>query len=175
MDISESLSSATKIKEVLEAFPKHKRLPPIEEFYPVRRLLEARREILMKCIPFLNKVGKEIKMYVEEFGDKFFENIESRKNYIEGKLQESKAEKENQNKKIQLIQEIEKLEKSAPPSLEKITFDEDRSMDIIEYLHEHSYDINYELKDVLKDLVGLTYDKSCSNKAESYEKIISLL
>lgn len=175
MDISESLNSAAKVKAVLEAFPRHKRLPPIEEFYPVRKLEEARREVLIKSVPFLNKVGKEIKSYIDEFGDKFFESIESRKSYIESKIQENRTERENQDRRIQLIQEIERLEKITLQSPEVIVFNEKKSMSIIEYLHEHNCEnANWELKDALVSFVGLTYDKDCSKRTESYEKVMNL-
>lgn len=176
MDISESLKSAAKVKSILEAFPKHRRLPPIEELHPVRRLEEARQEVLMKCIPFLNKVGREIKSYAEGFDDRFFENIKSRKNYIESKLEESKAEVASQSKRARLIHDIERLEKNNSHTIERIVFDEEKSMRVIKYLHEQSYNYaNYDLKDILESLIGLVYDRNCSDRVESYEKIMNLL
>lgn len=173
MNIFDSLQSVEKIKETLKKFPKHTRTPIIEEWYPKSVLEEANKELLRKCIPFTNKIMKEIKSSIDNFDKDTIERIQSRKEYIQKQLEEARKDREVQNKKRKIISEIEDLEKLNIQPFEKIVLDERKSLSIIEYLFESCECSGGN--EILKNFIDLTFEKNVSNKIESYEKILQIL
>lgn len=173
MDIRQALESAEHIAEILKRFPRHPRCPHIEERYPRRVLVEAHTEILRKCLPFFAKITKEAKAFIQNFDDKAFENVLSRKEYIESKLAETRSDFHEQNRKTKIISEIESLEKANIQRFEKFAIDEAKSAAIIDYLFESCEDCS-GLR-TLENFVELSYDRNAGERTDSYEKILQLL
>lgn len=173
MNIYNSLQSAEKIKEILGRFPKHPRQPPIEEWYSKSVLEEANKELLRKCIPFTNKIIKEIKSSIDDFDADAIKRIETRRDYIQKQLEEARKDKEVQNKKRKIISEIEALEKLNIQPFEKIVIDEMKSLSIIEYLFESRESSGGN--EILKNFIEFTFERNTSNRIDSYEKILQIL
>lgn len=172
MDISSSLESCKNIIETLKNFPKHKRYPLTVQWHPKKTLENAHSEMLRKCIPFINKIIKELKNSLNSYDQGGLVEIESRKIYIQKKLEEAKQSREAQTKRNLIISEIEKLEKMNIPKINKIVLDEKKSNLVIEYLFEN--DIGTDNRSNISDFIELIYDKTAIKKTDAYDKILQL-
>lgn len=173
MDISRSLEHLKNVKNSLKRLPKHSRCQITQTWHSKKALEEAHSEILRKSIPFLAKVVKETKLFIQSFDEKKNEEIVARKDYIMNKLKEAKENKEIEGKKSKIIAEIEELEKIGIQKIEKLVIDKDKMRVIIDYLFEN---MNCgEKSNDLERFVELIFDREASNRTDAYEKIIQIL
>lgn len=171
MNISSALLSSDNILLLLKKQIEHPRCPPIEEVHSKRELDEAHGETLRKCMPFIQKIVKEAKVYIQNFNEeKSFENVISRRNYVEAQLLNAKESFKDQEEKNKIISQIENLEKTSLQKYEKIVIDEANSIQIIDFLFENCEDC-FGLP-VLSNFIELTFDRTAGDKTESYEKIL---
>lgn len=174
MDISSSLQSCKNIIETIKGFPKHKRYPLVIEWHPKKNLEITHSEILRKCIPFINKIIKDLKNSLNSSQQCSLEEILSRKAYIQKKLEEAKHLQEIQSRRSHIIKEIDKLEKMGIPKSEKIILDEKTSNLLIEYLFENELNTDASFKSRIEDFIELTFDRNANKKTDAYDKILQL-
>ncbi|KAM0681111.1 hypothetical protein GINT2_000896 [Glugoides intestinalis] len=174
MDISRAVKHAENISNAIKRLPKHVRTPITVNWYAKRILDDAHKELMKKCIPFFNRIVKEIQMTVESFNKKEIEEIKTRKEYVEKKLSEATQCKENDGKKHKIIEEIEELERRGVNHIEKVVLDRQKTKHLIDFLFE-SPDCNGDGKRALSKFIELTFDKKAGDKTDAYEKILRLL
>lgn len=174
MDITTSVESCKNIIETLKSFPKHRRCPLTVQWRPKKLLENAHSEMLRKCIPFINKIVKDMRNTLNALENGGLAEIESRKAFVQKKLDEAKQCREAQTKRNQIVKEIERLEKMNAPKIRKVVLDDVKSGKIIDYLFENDINVDCTGKTNVSDFIELTYDKTASRKTDSYDKILQL-
>lgn len=162
MDIRVALEAAEKIKKSVNNFSKIERITNISECNTIKDLMDAHREVISKCNPFLNKIAKDLISSCDLVN---IDAISARKEYIDTKTKEIE-EREEINNLLKEIQEMEVIE-----NIGQVEINQSEAKRIVNFIH--TTNTNVEIDPTLEPFLEFPYEDAKSEKI--YKKIMEVI
>lgn len=177
-NINMAISNCANIIKSLKTFPVFPKIKFSNDKYITNEMANVlRNELLKKCIPTINELKKEIEEELNGFGNIDLESIGNRRNNIKKKHEELLLEIESNSEKYKLINKIEEMEDSINKTYEKIIFDENETMKLIEKVINEDLNgsENEELNKIISENIILKFEEVGTIETETLRRIINII